>query len=105
MLVLTGVTITVSLLPYCFPEGRLAQLEERHVHTVEVGRSRLPSPTLKPLAGGQVRSILDGAPGSGAHQVHIISENSPTPDVIRWCDSAPADAERLEPSLAGAQDR
>ena len=27
------------------PHGRLAQLEERHVHTVEVGGSRPPSPT------------------------------------------------------------
>ena len=33
------------LLSCGFAEGRLAQPEERHVHTVEVGGSRPPSPT------------------------------------------------------------
>ena len=34
-----------SLLVLRHRQGRLAQLEERHVHTVEVGGSRPPSPT------------------------------------------------------------
>ena len=34
-----------SLLVLPHRQGRLAQLEERHVHTVEVGGSRPPSPT------------------------------------------------------------
>ena len=57
-----GVSPGVGLLPAdalggllgCRPLGRLAQLEERHVHTVEVMGSRPVSPTSKVLVRGCV---------------------------------------------------
>ena len=41
------------------PQGRLAQLEERHVHTVEVRRSRRLSPTRKVLVDGPDGGLAD----------------------------------------------
>ena len=55
-------------------------MEERHVHTVEVGRSRLPSPTTKPLVRGPVS--LDRPPARdsrctpGAHDFEELTETS-----------------------------
>ena len=50
----SGWRVPDSLVP---SQGRLAQLEERHVHTVEVVGSRPASPTERPRSGG-VRVVL-----------------------------------------------
>jgi hypothetical protein len=62
------------------PVGRLAQLEERHVHTVEVGRSRLPSPTLYVLVRGhtarprRLREAARCTPGAQEFPSSIVTD-------------------------------
>ena len=72
-----------SLLTCGFPKGRLAQLEERHVHTVEVGRSRLPSPTPRRRRVVDAGVDADQLPPLRSHARRRQGADSPTPRLLR----------------------